>query len=146
MNRTTTGVYLLRGGEPFFCDPLLLIYHEKRIFISIDPTGPGEGCQRPRESEDASTFSVDGPERTHDYVRSVKGLSKDQISIASLNAIEKAGRISSKSICLRSALSLQAWGDAGYIRDMGIIDQHRSYYYFPAGRKKYEEELKVIQL
>jgi len=144
---------LLRGGEPFLMPgiiELLEYIHSKGIFISIDTNGTFvEKYARDlmRIGNMHITFSVDGPEEIHDFVRNVKGsFKKTKEAIILLNELEKGGEKKiSKSICFTiSPYSYRGLGEMPDVaRSMSIPSMNIvPYYYFPAAvGKKYEEEL-----
>jgi MoaA/NifB/PqqE/SkfB family radical SAM enzyme len=145
---------LIRGGEPFLFPgiiELLEYIHSKGIFMAID----SNGTMMEKYAEDLVrignmhiTFSVDGPEEIHDYVRGVKGsFKKIKENIALLNDLEKNSKNKiSKSICFTiSRYSYKGLGEMPDVaRDMSIPAVNIApYYYFSAEiGKKYEEELR----
>jgi MoaA/NifB/PqqE/SkfB family radical SAM enzyme len=145
---------LLRGGEPFLFPGLLSLLeyiHQKGIFISIDTNGTlveKFAKELLQIGNMHLTFSVDGPEEIHDYVRSVKGsFQKIKAAIAAINELEKSSENKlSKSICFTiSPYSYKGLGDMPAVaRGMGISSINIvPYYYFPtAVGEKYEEELR----
>jgi MoaA/NifB/PqqE/SkfB family radical SAM enzyme len=144
---------LLRGGEPFLFPgiiSLLEYIHNKGIFISIDTNGTlveKYAKELIQIGKMHLTFSVDGPEEIHDYVRSTKGsFQKIKNAIATLNDLEKSSTNKlSKSICFTispySYKGLGAMPDVA--RDMGIASINIvPYYYFPTRvGEMYEAEL-----
>jgi radical SAM protein with 4Fe4S-binding SPASM domain len=146
---------LVRGGEPFLFKgimELLKYINGKGIFLSIDTNG----TMLDQFAADLSTidkmhitFSVDGPEEVHDYVRNVNGsFEKTRQNIALLNDLEKrSGNIISKSICFTiSSYNYKALGKmADVARNLSISSMNIvPYYYFSADvGKNYEDELKM---
>ena len=144
---------LIRGGEPFLFHGIieLLDYiNDKGIFISIDTNGTVLN----KYAEDLVrignmhiTFSVDGPEEIHDYVRGVKGsFGKTKENITLLNELEKnSSNKISKSICFTiSSYSYKGLGEMPDVaRNLGItsINIVLYYYFSSACGKIYEEEM-----
>jgi MoaA/NifB/PqqE/SkfB family radical SAM enzyme len=123
--------------------------HSKGIFLAID----SNGMLIHKYAEDLVnlgnmhiTFSVDGPEETHDMVRGVKGsFQKIKKNIELLNKLDKDQKIS-KSICFTiSQYSYKGLGEMPAVaRSMGIksINKMPNYYFSEEVGKKYEHELK----
>lgn len=148
------GTILIRGGEPFLFPgiiELLEYIHSKGMFVAIDTNG----TRLENYAEDIVrignmhlTFSVDGPEEVHDYVRGVKGsFNKTKANIALLNDLEKKSQTKiSKSICF--TISRYNYKSLGLMpevaRSMAISSINIvPYYYVPAAvGEKYTEELK----
>src|SRR5512145_2922069 len=90
---------LIRGGEPFLFPGIIELVeyiHDKGIFVSIDTNGTMMEKYIPdlvRIGNMHITFSVDGPEEIHDYVRGVEGsFQKTKESIALLNGLDSEGK------------------------------------------------------
>ncbi|MBP8976288.1 MAG: radical SAM protein [Bacteroidetes bacterium] len=143
---------LIRGGEPFLFPhimDLLRYIHNKGIFISLDTNG----TYLEKYVEEVVqlgnmhiTFSIDGPEEIHDYVRGVNGSFKQtKKSIELLNMLDKNNKIS-RSICFTiSQYSFKGLGKmpevarSVHINSINIVP----YYYVSAETgKKYENELR----
>lgn len=143
---------LVRGGEPFLfpgLTDLLKYINSKGIFISLDTNG----TLLERFAEELAgtgnmhiTFSVDGPEEIHDYVRGIKGSYKrTKENIVLLHKVDEENRIS-KSICFTiSKYSYKGLGEMPDVaRSMNIKSVNIVPYYYvsSATGKQYENELK----
>jgi len=91
----------LRGGEPFLYPriiDLLTFIKKKGIFVSIDTNGmflEKYADDIARLAIDNLVISIDGPEKTHDDARGVKGsFQKIQAGLKALRAAEKKRNIS----------------------------------------------------
>jgi radical SAM protein with 4Fe4S-binding SPASM domain len=145
---------LLRGGEVFLHPgiiELLEYIHSKGLYTSIDTNGT---CLEKylkdivRIGKIHLTFSIDGPEEVHDYVREIKGsFKKLKENILSLNELEKESPNQiSKSIAFTiSPYSIKGLGDMPEIaRSLGIDSITLVPYYYITNQmgKEYEKALK----